>query len=75
MGRGGGGGGGGGHFMVLVKRCKKLKGPPLFLANFCPEKFSLHGANFRYCSKNFVLLPTLLLQNKNKNNKINKTLG
>ena len=64
---GGGGGGGGGLFMVLVKRCRKLKGPLFGSSNFCPEKISLQGANFRYCSKNFVPTPALLLQNKRKN--------
>ena len=43
---GGGGGGGGGMFMVLVKRCKKLKGPPLFLENFCSRKIFATGGEF-----------------------------
>ena len=63
----GGGGGGGVLFMVLLKRCEEVERSSPGFSNFRAEKFSLQGANFRYCSENFVPAPALLLQNKNKN--------
>ena len=63
---GGGGGGAGGPFMVLLKRCEVAEGSSPGFSNFRPEKFSLQGENFHYCSETFVPAPSLLLQNKNK---------
>ena len=39
---------------------------------FALEKYSLLGANIRYCSENFVPAPAFLLHNKNKNENKNK---
>ena len=59
-----------------MERCKEAKGDQRGLEIkkpfFAPEKYSLQGANFRYCSKNFVPTPAFLLHNKNKNKNKNK---
>ena len=61
----GGGGGGGGPFYCASY--EEAEGSSPGFSNFRPEKYSLQGANFRYCSEKFFPALAFLLQNEDKN--------